>query len=94
MNWSHKLHSTAKEIIMTTTAATCFTPTLTLWTPPHRRVAAALADTFWRLHDAWRAAAQRRRELAEAEMLDELDDRLRRDLGLGERAAPSSIHWS
>jgi hypothetical protein len=79
---------------MTTTAADCCPTTLTLWTPPHRRVAAALADTFWRLYDAWRVAAQRRRERAEAEMLDELDDRLRRDLGLGERAAPALIDWS
>jgi hypothetical protein len=67
---------------------------LTLWTPPHHRVAAVLSDVFWRLHDAWRAAAQRRRELADAEMLDELDDHLRRDLGLGERARPALIDWS
>jgi hypothetical protein len=68
--------------------------TLSLWTPPHRRVAASLADAFWRLHDAWRAAAQRRREQAEAELLDELDDYLRRDLGLAERAPPAlPLDW-
>jgi hypothetical protein len=77
-----------------TTTANCCPPSLTLWTPPHRRIAATLSDTFWRLHDAWRAAARRRREWAEADMLDELDDRLRRDLGLGERAAPALIDWS
>lgn len=77
-----------------TTAATCCPTTLSLWTPPHQRLAAAVSDAFWRLHDAWRAAAQRRREQAEAEMLDELDDHLRRDLGLAERAAPALLDWT
>jgi hypothetical protein len=76
----------------TATATSCPRP-LSLWTPPHLRLADAVSDLFWRLHDAWRAAAQRRREQAGAELLDELDDRLRRDLGLGERAAPGLIDW-
>jgi hypothetical protein len=89
--WSHNLHSTPKEITMTA-AATC-PRTLTLWTPPHQRLAAAVSDIFWHLHDAWRAAAQRRRDQGELEMLDELDDHLRRDLGLSERAAPPLLDW-
>jgi len=76
-----------------TTAASCCPRTLALWTPPHQRFAAAVSEVFWRMHDAWRAAAQRRREQADVEMLDELDDYLRRDLGLGERAAPALLGW-
>ena len=70
-------------------AATCCPPTIALWTPPHRRVADAFADSFWSAAAlVQRVVGGRRRAVAEALALASLDDRTRRDLGLAEGGWP------
>ena len=62
----------------------------TLWTPPHRRLALALASVLQRLSRAWARAAQRRGKARAARLaqqaLAQLDWRTLRDIGLGDWA--------
>lgn len=62
----------------------------TLWTPPHRRLFDFLSDVVWLAIEAVQRWAQRRletrRAIAQQQVLAYLDDRMRRDLGLGERS--------
>jgi hypothetical protein len=86
---THNLHSTPPETTMN--AATCCPPAITLWTPPHRRLAEALADVFWSAAAIVQGVVrQRRRAAAEAIDLASLDDRTRRDLGLTEGGWPEA----
>jgi uncharacterized protein YjiS (DUF1127 family) len=61
-----------------------------LWTPPHRRLALAVAAGLQRVAQAWVLAAQRRASARatrlELEALAQLDARTLRDIGLGEWA--------
>jgi hypothetical protein len=64
---------------------------IALWTPPHRRLAAAVAAALHDLSQSWAAAAQRR-ALARTARLEhaamaQLDARTLRDIGLGDWAA-------
>jgi uncharacterized protein YjiS (DUF1127 family) len=65
--------------------------TIALWTPPHRRLAAAVAALLHSVSRSWAAAAQRRAQTRAARLehaaLAQLDSRTLRDIGLGDWAA-------
>jgi hypothetical protein len=65
--------------------------TIALWTPPHRRLAAAVAAALRGPSRSWAAAAQRRALARTARLehaaLGQLDARTLRDIGLGDWAA-------
>ena len=67
---------------------------IALWTPPHRRLAGAIAAAARRLRDALRESAERRAQVRLARRrqaaLASLDARTLRDIGLGDWMASAS----